>query len=90
MLLDSIKEASDKAQVVIVPNGETSDGFKLVVLDESILNKHAFVFGPTFRELDHSSFGNNEVDELRRLWSPLSVTVLHHPHILNTVTPPSP
>lgn len=49
-----IRKALDAGQLVIVPDGESIDGLKLVVLDESILDHHPVGGGPKYRELNHT------------------------------------
>lgn len=38
----------------MVPDGESGDGLKVVVLDDSILDKHPYAGGPKYRELNNS------------------------------------
>lgn len=51
LLQTQIENAFDAAQIVIVPIEDSSDEFKLVVLDESLLAKNAYFGGPKYQDL---------------------------------------
>lgn len=55
ILHSAIERALDAAQLVIVPDGESKEGLKTVVLDESIMDKTASLSIPKFRDLHNSA-----------------------------------
>lgn len=53
LLHSRVERAMDAAQLVIVPDAEPGEGLKVVILDESILNKSPFVGSPKYRDLNN-------------------------------------
>lgn len=53
-LAEEVEACLDRGQIVIVPVEDTTDEFKLIVLDDSILCTAAYRDGPNFRELDQA------------------------------------
>lgn len=49
-----VRKALDAGQLVIVPDGESIDRLKLVVLDEFILDRYPVGCGPKYRDLNHT------------------------------------
>lgn len=49
-----VEQAMDAAQLVIVPDVDSGEGLKVVILDESILDKSPFVGGPKYRDLNNT------------------------------------
>lgn len=54
VLHSRIEQALDAGQLVLVPNGESGDGLKVVILDDSILDKYPYAGGPKYKELNNS------------------------------------
>lgn len=55
VLLSSIKDHLDQDRIVIVPDEESADGRKLLVLDDSLLDQISYPHGPPFRDLHNSN-----------------------------------
>lgn len=55
LLHSRIEEALDAAQLVIVPADDPEKDLKVVILDDSMLDKYVWDGGPTFGDLNHSS-----------------------------------
>ena len=53
ILYSSIEGHLDDGRIVIVPDDESMNELKLVVLDESLLSMHVFLNGPLYRDLNN-------------------------------------
>lgn len=49
-----VEQAMDAAQLVIIPDVDSGEGLKVVILDDSILDKSPFVGGPKYRDLNNT------------------------------------
>lgn len=54
LLHSRVEQAMDAAQLLIVPDVDSGEGLKVVILDDSILEKSPFVGGPKYRELNNT------------------------------------
>lgn len=79
VLHNRIKQAMDATQLVVVPDGESGDGLKVVVRDDSILDKSPCVGGPKYRDLNHSSLQfKTKTRPLKRYLCSLCLIGLYH------------
>lgn len=54
LLYSRVEQAMDAAQLVIIPDVDSDEGLKVVILDESILDKSPFAGGPKYRDLNNT------------------------------------